>query len=357
MIRIPGIDAFTWPGRSCRRVRGLIAASLYNDLSQNELQTLESHLGSCGACRKQAAELTKLAAVFPVTEPGLDQDLWPAIRRAVRHESERHYSPLRLSWGVSCALGLCLIAATVMTYGVYRTYDTGATVIAGAGVPLENDLAAVSAMIDDRDYVRAYRRLEKAIQANPGSPLAPEAHVQLADLAYSKLNWYPEAYEAYDRLIREYSDAGALTECISRHELLDEARTLDYAPLYALDAARRAGDNSFGRLESVVAKYPGTLVASLAAEDMARQFIEQGTVPAGEEHVAAMERAKAKCTNPVAIARLKLEIGHIYMRELNDTAKARSFYAEVANFDDKTLASLAEGSLAALEEPAAPGAE
>ena len=358
MKRILGVDAFVWRGRSCRGFRGLIAASVYNDLSQKESQTLQTHLDACESCRKQAAELNRLTAIIPVKTSPLDQDLWPAIRRAVRRSSERAYSPLRISWGTSLALGLCVAAAGAVTYGAYRTHATGdAAVIAGVGVPLENDLAAVSAMVNDHDYVRAYRRLEKAIQANPGSPLSVDAQVQLADLAYSKLNWYPEAYEAYGRLIRDHSVNFGMPECISRHELLDEAWALDYAPLYALDAARRAGDNSFGRLEAVVARYPGTLVASLAAEDMARQSFDAGAAPAGEQHVAAMERAKGRCTNPVAIARLKLEIGHIYMRELKDTAKARSFYAEVANFDDKTLATLAEGSLAALEKPALPEAE
>lgn len=358
MKKILGVDAFKWLGAKCRVMRGLIAASVYNDLPQKEFQTLQNHLHSCDACRKQAAALNRLAAVIPVNTPTLEQDLWPAIRRAVRRASERNHAPLRLSWETSLALGLCLVATGAVTYGVYRTYNTdGATVVAGPGIPLENDLAAVSAMVKDHDYVSAYRRLEKAIQANPGSPLAADAQVQLADLAYSKLNWYPEAYEAYDRLIREHSNVGVITECISRHELLDEARALDYAPLYALDAARRAGENSFGRLESVVARYPGTLVASLAAEDMARQSFKQGAAPAGEDHIAAMERAKGRCTNPVAIARLKLEIGHIYMRELKDAAKARSFYAEVANFEDKTLATLAEGSLTALEKPAQPEAQ
>ena len=359
MKKILGVDAFKWLGAKCRVMRGLIAASVYNDLPQKEFQTLQNHLHSCDACRKQAAALNRLAAVIPVNTPTLEQDLWPAIRRAVRRASERNHAPLRLSWGTSLALGLCLVATGAVTYGVYRAYNNtdGATVVAGPGIPLENDLAAVSAMVKDHDYVSAYRRLEKAIQANPGSPLAADAQVQLADLAYSKLNWYPEAYEAYDRLIREHSQVGVITECISRHELLDEARALDYAPLYALDAARRAGENSFGRLESVVARYPGTLVASLAAEDMARQSFKQGAAPAGEDHIAAMERAKGRCTNPVAIARLKLEIGHIYMRELKDAAKARSFYAEVANFEDKTLATLAEGSLAALEKPAQPEAQ
>jgi len=342
----------------CRRFRGLIAASVYNDLSQKELQTLQEHLDSCTSCRSQAHALNRLAAFIPITAPVLDQNLWPAIRRTVRRASERNYRPLRLAWRAGLALGLCVAAAGAVTYGLHRTYNTdGATVVTGAGAPPENDLAAVSEMIKEHDYVAAYRQLEKALQANPGSPLAAEAQVQLADIAYSKLNWYPEAYEAYDRLVRDHSKFCSLTECISRHELLDEARTLDYAPLYALDAARRAGDNSFSRLESVLARYPGTLVASLAAEDMARQSLDQGADPAGKTHVAAMESAKGRCTNPVAIARLKLEIGHIYMRELNDAAKARSFYTEVANFEDKTLATLAEGSLAALEKPALTAAQ
>lgn len=360
MNKILGIDTFKWRGRSCRVLRGrscrvfrgLIAASLYNDLSQNEMQTLQDHLAACDSCRNQAAALDHLAKFIPVSAPTLDQNLWPAIRRAIRRAHDRNYGPLRLSWGASLAVGLCIAAAGAVSYGIYRTYNAdSATVIAGAAIPLENDLAAVAKMIDSHDYVTAYKRLEKAIQANPGSPLAVDAQVQLADLAYTKLNWYPEAFEAYDRLVRDPSQACALAECISRHELLDEARALDYAPLYALDAARRASDNSFGRLEAVLARYPGTLVASLAAEDMARQSLEQGSTPAGETHVAAMERAKGRCTNPVAIARLKLELGHIYMRELNDAAKAKSFYAEVANFEDKTLATLAEGSLAALEKP------
>ena len=358
MKKTLGVDAFKWRGRNCRVFRGLIAASLYNDLSQNETQTLQEHLASCPSCRSQAAALDRLAKFIPVTAPALDQDLWPAIRRAIRRAHQRNYGPIRLSWAAGLAVGLCIAAAAAVTYGFYRTYNTdGDAVIAGAALPLENDLAAVADMIKDHDYVSAYRRLEKAIEASPGSPLAAEAQVQLADLAYSKLNWYPEAYDAYDRLVRDHSKFCTLTECISRHELLDEARALDYAPLYALDAARRAGDNSFSRLESVLARYPGTLVASLAAEDMARQSLDKGAEPAGETHVAAMERAKRRCTNPVAIARLKLEIGHIYMRELNDAAMARSFYAEVANFEDKTLATLAEGSLAALEKPVLTGAE
>ena len=351
MNRFLGVDAFTWRGRSCRVFRGLIAASIYNDLSQNERETLENHLRSCDACKKQAAALTKLAALIPINTPVLDQDLWPGIRRALRRVPQHRYAP-SLGWATSLAVGVCVVALGAATYGVYRTHNPETTVvIAGEGVPLENDLAAVAAMVNDHDYVSAYRRLEQAIAANPESPLAVDARVQLADLAYSKLNWYPEAYEAYDTLMRDHASSCGMPECISRHELLDEARALDYAPLYALDAARRAGDNTFGRLESVVARYPGTLVASVAAEDMARQTLEAGCAADGEEHVAAMERAQGRCTNPVAIARLKLEIGHIYMRELKDAAKAKSFYAEVANFEDKALATLAEGSLAALETP------
>jgi len=350
MKKILGVDAFT-----CRRMRGLIAASIYNDLSQNELETLQSHLDACPSCRKQAAALQRVAAFIPVGAPVLDEDLWPAIRRAARRsEPDRQLTGLRFGWRASLAFSLCALLVGGFTYGVYRSYTMDETpVVAQESQPLENDLAAVAAMIEDHDYVSAYRRLEKALEVNPKSPLAGEARVQLADLAYSKLNWYAEAYEAYDTLFRENPALFSLkSECISRRELLDEARVYDYAPLYALDAARRAGEDSFERLESLVARYPGTLTASLAAEDMARQSLEAGLPGAGESHVAAMECAKERCNNPVAIARLKLEIGHIYMRELKDAAKARSFYNEVATFEDKTLATMAEGSLAALEGPA-----
>ena len=50
-------------------------------------------------------------------------------------------------------------------------------------------------------------------------------------------------------------------------DMLAEAREQDYAPLYALDAARRNDVDQFARLEQVVARYPKTFVASAAAED------------------------------------------------------------------------------------------
>lgn len=333
-------------------MKGLIAASVYNDLPPEELRALNAHLDACPACRSESAGLQLFASRIPVAAPELDHDLWPAIRRDLRRSQRPSRPGLRLGWSTAFVFSTCLILVGGATYGVIRTHTfSDAPVIAGRSVPLENDLAAVAQMVEDHEYVAAYQRLDKAVRANAGSPLVGEAQLQLADLAYSRLNWYPEAFEAYDRIFREHPQLfSGRTECISRHELLHEARTFDYAPLYALDAARRAGDEAFAQLEAVVARYPDSLVAALAVEDMARQFVNE--VPEGDakRHVLAMERAQECCTNPVAVARLKLEIGHIYVHELNDASKARSFYADVATFENKSLAELAEGSLAALED-------
>jgi hypothetical protein len=170
----------------------------------------------------------------------------------------------------------------------------------------------------------------------------------LADLAYSDLKWYPEAYDAYETVVK--LDPKLYTEnaeVIARRNLLAEAREGDYAPLHVLDAAHRNVD-PFPQLEQVVAKFPGGLIAAVAANDMA-QIAAKDLPETDRRHVAAMEHARDKCKDTLAIARLNLELGHLYLKEMNNPEKARDVYAAAAQCPNASLAQLAANSLASLK--------
>ena len=71
---------------SCRRVQGLIAESLYEDLQESDRALLERHLDSCEACRKEAETLGWLIERIPANPVLLDRDLLPGVRRRLAEE-------------------------------------------------------------------------------------------------------------------------------------------------------------------------------------------------------------------------------------------------------------------------------
>jgi len=198
------------------------------------------------------------------------------------------------------------------------------------------------------DYTNAYRTLKQSVEESPDDPLAGDAQLRRADIAFSLLRWYPEACEDYELLADRYPAVFVNSvESIRRRDLLAEARERDYASLHALDAALRSSDNQFAQLERVIGRYPGTFVASSAAEDMARLVaVEDAAAGEASARLAAMERARDRCTNVIAKRQLNLEVGHIYQREMNDPAKAVECYNEVIENDNAVLAQLARQSLA-----------
>jgi hypothetical protein len=216
----------------------------------------------------------------------------------------------------------------------------------------EKAIEDATALGEKRDYPAAYRALKGAVETYPEDGAAGEAQRLRAELAFAHLHWYPEAYEDYQTLAESYPAVfRSSVESVTRRDLLAEAREQDYASLHALDAARRHAEAPFAQLEQVIARYPATFVASAAAEDLARLAARE--VPAEEEeagrHVLAMERARDRCTNPVAWAQLSLELGHIYCREMNAPGKAHECYNEAAESENPVLAQLARRSMAELE--------
>ena len=148
-------------------------------------------------------------------------------------------------------------------------------------------------------------------------------------------------------------------EALMQRGQLAEARKNNYAGLEALDAAMRSASDPFQKLEQVIAIHPGTYVASVAAEEMARLVVEERRdlgepIVAASLRLFAMETARQRCTNPVAVSQLDIEAGHICRDELGDFDKARTLYQEVAASGPTVLALAAQEALSALERKAAP---
>jgi len=354
---------------SCRKMRGLIAASVYGDLTRDEQLTLDGHLTSCPACRNESAAFVRMASAIPVKAAELDRDLVSAVRRRLR-EPETGRS-VRIAWRFAAPLGVAAALFVIISYVAMTHYshqgdlrrqadasgDKGLQPLVQPVVLQADDVSPVQCALTEadrlaryHDYTNAYRALKQSVDESPDDPLAGDAQLRRADIAFSLLRWYPEACEDYELLADRYPAVFVNSvESIRRRDLLAEARERDYASLHALDAALRSSDNQFAQLERVIGRYPGTFVASSAAEDMAR-LVAGEDAAAGEAsaRLAAMERARDRCTNVIAKRQLNLEVGHIYQREMNDPAKAVECYNEVIENDNAVLAQLAKQSLAEL---------
>ena len=95
-------------------MRGLIAASVYGDLTHDEQLTLDGHLASCPACRNEAAALVRMASAIPVKAAELDRDLVSAVRRRL-HDPEPGRA-VRITWRFAAPLGVAAALLVIISY-------------------------------------------------------------------------------------------------------------------------------------------------------------------------------------------------------------------------------------------------
>jgi len=323
---------------------------VYNDLDGEERARLEAHMAACSACRAEADSLKRVVALTPAAAPELERDLLPVLRARLA-EARAAKSAVAWRWA---AVAACALLAGLVAYSVaVRTPEPMSTVAEAS--PLDEVLDECARLMDARDYGQVASLLARAIEEHPRAPRAAEAQLLQAKVAFENLQWYPEACAAYQALAERYpGQFQASPESIRRRDVLVEAARDDFEPLYALDTAKQAGDEAFARLEAVVARYPGTFVASLAADNMAELACPDRETSEGRNHrLVAMTEARARCTDPVAMVQLTLEMGHICWEELSDFQQARAFYTEAADNDHTVLAQreLAQDSLRNLPQP------
>lgn len=339
----------------CRRSRGLIAASSYEELSQVDQAWLNRHAARCAQCRTDAAQLPVLAAHIPKPPVEIGVDLWPMLRRRLAEPEPR---PRRYAFPLVLAGAAC---ATLAVIAVYTQFGAGpsptSTIVAIFPVPASPVAAAMvqaDSLTATRDYAGAFRVLEEAVAKNSNDPQAGTAQLRLAVIAYDELRWYEKAHAAHKTLMEKYWPTVAaspeMAQITEHWNLLDESRgESNFASLYALDAARRGRTDAFAQLEQVVSQYRGPYLTALAVREMAKLVDERAAEMGGAALAQAMETARSRCGNPLAIAQIKIELGNVYRDVLKDSGKARALYTEVAQGPDPGLARRAQQCLARLE--------
>lgn len=333
----------------CRKVEGLVAASLYEPLNPRDAELVDRHLAACDACRHEFDSLRALVSAIPSEQPEFAGDLLPALREEIRRSPGR--ARVFGWWGFGAAMAAAALLAALVGYTVQAPempLAEYATVQPAS--PMLEALALASEQIDQANFNGAYQVLNKALQTYPDDAMAGDAQMLMADLAYSELYRYEDAFNAYETLrTQHYETFTSAPEIKQRWELLAEAQGVQFASLEALEAARRAGRNGFEQLEHIIGRYPTQMVASLAADEMGRMMAEEiaenGGIP---DDVLAMERARERCSDPVAIARLDLELAEVYMTERQDGAQACTLFQRVLESGDPALAQLAQDAVARL---------
>ncbi|MBN2311258.1 MAG: tetratricopeptide repeat protein [Candidatus Hydrogenedentes bacterium] len=322
-----------------RRLEGAIAASLYDDLDEAERAELDKALSSDPGLRASADRLARLVDSVPHDRPELDHSLLPPIRARLADRPPRLSFQPRSLPARHMAVAACAVAAVLLGYGLITMLEPGAGPSRGApqvASHVQPMLDSATAARQAGDYTRAFETLTAALESYPDDVRAGEAQYQLADLAFER-GRYPEAFDAYTALKVNYgaelAEEPARERLVSdRRDLLDEASKVNYASLQELDAALRNRGGEFAALEQVIARYPALpYVAELASRHMALLIAESEAEPGDPNAYArAMEAARDRCTDPVAIAQLNLEIGHIYRDRIHDAGLAGVYYRKAA---------------------------
>ncbi|MFP4190813.1 MAG: hypothetical protein ACLFU6_01960 [Candidatus Hydrogenedentota bacterium] len=353
----------------CLKARGLLAASVYDDLAEQEARWLQGHVERCARCRRRQAELAALKEYVPVSRPVLGEDLLPVLKSRLSEMQRRSApnekrvgapSPGR-EWRLAVSAALCALAVGVFAW------QTAGPVGLGSAAPESQETYASSVNEEEavwtqmeqrlqaRDYTGAYQVVEEALENENMQPWAAEARLILADLAYGHLQWYDAAFESYSEVVQNHRHVleadERLAEVVTRWNMLAEARKNDYASLHALHAATGSASGDFDALENVVARYPGTFVASEAVRAMAHLAIESdaGAFQDNGDRLAALGAAREQARHPIVKAQVDYEIGQHHLTQNGDKEKARELLVTVSQSDEEALAERARTSLAMLQ--------
>lgn len=353
----------------CLKARGLLAASVYDDLSEQEARWLQGHVARCARCRGRRAELTALKEYVPASRPVLGEDLLPVLKSRLS-ETQRQSAPSEKrvgapspagEWRLVVSAALCALAV-----GIFAWQTAGPIGLGGAAPESQETYASgvneeeavwmqMEQRLQARDFAGAYQILEEALESENMQPPAAETKLILADLAYDHLQWYEAAFESYSEVVQNHRHVleaeERLAAVVTRWNMLAEARKNDYASLHALHAATESADGDFETLENVVARYPGTFVASEAVRAMAHLASESnaGAFENDSDMLAALSAAREHAHHPIVKAQVDYEMGQHHLKQNGDREKARELLLTVSQSDEEALAERARTSLAVLQ--------
>lgn len=341
--------------RRARRAAGpLMAQALYEPLSQAEehkLQLLvERH-------PELAQEFESLKAFLPritLQEDDWCGDLMPALRAQIEEQALLRrgvFSRRGINYVfVASALLLgCGLYAFFMLAGDNRTGTVTPSPLrtAQSASALQNELLAVHDFMNQGRYQEAAARLAQEVKLHPDDPAHADALLQLADIQYTHLQQYDKAYESYKELERSHRPVfNSHWDSNRQLRLLSAALPLNFQPLASLEAAARA-ESPLHAYEHILTEYPEEIWGEEALRAMTL-LVSDGSGEAPDQ-ASALQRLSGMCTEPVALDRICLEIGHCYSDRLANREQARDYFRRAAESRHLALANCAREALAHLE--------
>lgn len=316
-----------------------MAASLYEPLEPVDEARLSGHLEGCATCAAEFDRLRTTMDQIPVTPVAFTGDLRPVLRELVR--GERHASGfLRQRIATVCA---CLLLVIIGISVFVAVPERAKAPFQVASDPLQPTLDAVQQQVAAGNYAEARAVLDEAIADTGDDTKIGQLRLAMAHFEYEVFRRYERSYSEY-QIVRDNFPSvwtQSLGEVKARWDLLTDARDEDFEPLYQIDAARKQGEAGIANLERIMARYPGRPLSNEAVTVMASLVEGEG--------VDALQNAKSRCTNPVAVAQLDVRLGEGYWKERGDPAQGRALLEAVMKGPHPAPAEMARNTLARLE--------
>lgn len=337
-------------------IEGLMAASLYEPLTTEEQNELDAWFAANPADRAEYDALRAFTELLPDTAPAFTGDLRPVLREELLRGAGRRFDwsfVPRFAWQIAGVLGIAAVLAVPVWQGVNMNFvEAPADQIARLADP-ERDVVSARAdsLMQEGNYTEAHRVLSAQLAANPAAAEAGQWQATLARMEFVHFGRFAQAYDAYQKLRTDYGDVFASDpDNAYRYDLLEQTRDERFTPLEVIAAAEQRGLNGFHDLERIVARYsgPGNPVAELALHAMS-DIAGALDTPSGVFQLAAYEKVRRRCSDPMAIAQLNDSLGQLYLAHTGDYERARQLFQENAECGDSPLAQRAQLALASLE--------
>ncbi len=337
-------------------IEGLMAASLYEPLSTEEQHELDAWLAANPADRAEYDALRAFTEYLPDNAPVLAGDLRPALREELLRGAGRRFEwsflP-RFTWQIAGVLGIAALLAVPVWQGINMNFvDAPADQVARLANP-GSDVVSVraEALMKEGNYTEAHRVLSAQLEASPTASDAGQWQATLAQMEFVHFGRFAQAYDAYQKLRTDYGDVFAANpDNAYRYDLLEQTREERFAPLEIIASSEEQGLEGFHDLERIVARYsgPANPVAELAlhaVSDIAGAL----DTPSGVFQLAAYEKVRRRCSDPMAIAQLNDSLGQLYLAHTGNYERARQLFQENAECGDSPLAERAQLALASLD--------
>ena len=342
-----------------RNLRSLMAAALYGELDDASRQALERRLAASPAARREFDALQAMVRAVPTADPPpLDHDLLPGIRNRLNATPQpQRLAVWRPQWAAAGALAMVLVAALFVALTALPWAGDSRPEMRVAGTmqtesdtPVSTSLREAAALRAQRDFSTAFHVLQTAVEAYPSDPYTGQAQQELARLYFESFRRYREAHTAYMHLRQAYPEVFMSTpENGRRLDILEEARRVNYASLESLDWAKSRRGEAIEAFEEVVRRYPATQVASLAIQEMAGRVVDMSHASGRRiDRLEALEQVRERCTDPIVLGSLDVELGRAYWVERSDIEMARGCGAKALECNEPAVVEMARGFLTQL---------